>query len=83
MRRHIWWLVGLVCTLLVIAMSARPGHRTRLATAEASPPIQETLQMAQRPAPEGSHADGNQASLETVRALGPSISTFAMLISYR
>ena len=61
MRRHIWWLVGLVCTLLVIAMSARPGHRTRLATAEASPPIQETLQMAQRPAPEGSHADGNQA----------------------
>jgi type II secretory pathway component GspD/PulD (secretin) len=57
MRRRIWWLVGLVCTLLVIAVSARPGHRTRLATAEASPPIQETLQMAQRPAPEGSHAD--------------------------
>ena len=49
MRRHIWWLVGLVCTLLVIAMSATPGHRARLATAEASPPIQETLQMAQRP----------------------------------
>ena len=57
MRRHIWWLVGPVCTLLVIAMSARLGHRTRLATAEASPPIQDTQQIAQRPAPEGSRAN--------------------------
>ena len=57
MRRHIGWVGGLVCTLLVIAMSARLGHRTRLATAEASPPIQATLQVAQRPAPEGSHTD--------------------------
>ena len=58
MRRRLWWLVGLVCSLLAIAVSARPGHRTRLVTAEASPPIQDTLQMAQRPAPEGSRADG-------------------------
>ena len=58
MRRRIWRLVGLVCTLLVVAMSARPSHRACLATAEASPPIQETLQMAQRPAPEGSRANG-------------------------
>ena len=57
MHRCIWRLVGLVCTLLVIAMSARLGHRTRLATAEASPPIQGTLQVAQRPVPEGSHTD--------------------------
>ncbi len=58
MRRRRWWLVGLVCSLLATAISAMPGHRTRLATAEASPPSQETLQMAQRPAPEGSRADG-------------------------
>ena len=57
MRRYIWWLVGPVCTLLVIVMSAWLGHRTRLATAEASPPIQGTLQVAQRPVPEGSHTD--------------------------
>lgn len=57
MRRHIGWVVGLVCTLLMIAMSAWLGHRMRLATAEASPPIQGTLQMAQRPVPEGSHTD--------------------------
>ena len=54
MRRRIWWLVGLVCLLLVIALSARPGHRARLATAEASPPTQGAPQGAQRPAPEGS-----------------------------
>ena len=58
MRRRLWWLVGLGCSLLAIAISARPGHRTRLAIAEASPPIQDTLQMAQRPAPEGNRADG-------------------------
>ena len=58
MRRRIWWVVGLVCSLLAIAISARLGHRTHLATAEASPPIQDTLQMAQRPAPEGRRADG-------------------------
>jgi type II secretory pathway component GspD/PulD (secretin) len=58
MRRHIWWVVGLVCTLLVIAMSAWLGHRTRLATVEASPPIQGTLQVAQRSTPEGSRANG-------------------------
>ena len=62
MRRRIWRLVGLVGTLLVVAMSARPGHRACLATAEASPPIQETLQMAQRPAPEGSHAEWDRPS---------------------
>jgi general secretion pathway protein D len=54
MRGRIWWLVGLVCTLLVIVMSAMPGHRTRLATAEAAPPTQE----AQRPVPKGSHSEG-------------------------
>ena len=54
MRRRIWWLVGLVCILLVIVMSARPGHRPYLATAEASPPTQGAPQGAQHPAPEGS-----------------------------
>jgi type II secretory pathway component GspD/PulD (secretin) len=58
MRIRIWWLVGLVCTLLVIAMSTRLGHRTPLAKAEAAPPTQKSLQVAQRPAPEGSRADG-------------------------
>jgi type II secretory pathway component GspD/PulD (secretin) len=56
MRRRLWWLVGLVCTLLVIAMSPRLDHRTRLATAAAAPPTQASLQVAQRPA--GSRADG-------------------------
>ena len=37
MRIRILWLVGLVCTLLVMAMSPKLGHRTRLAMAEASP----------------------------------------------
>src|SRR5262245_61300946 len=46
MCRCIWRLVGLVGTLLVIAMSARPGHRVCWATAEGTPLIQETLQMA-------------------------------------
>src|SRR5262245_37886707 len=57
MRRRIWWLVGFVYALLVIAMSVWLGHRTLLATAEASPPIRDTLQVAQCPAPEGSHTD--------------------------
>lgn len=58
MRRHRWWLVGLICTLLVVAMNARPGRRACLATADAAPAIQETLQMAQRPVPKGSHSEG-------------------------
>jgi type II secretory pathway component GspD/PulD (secretin) len=58
MRRRTWWLVKLVCTLLMIAMSVRLSHRVCLATAEAAPPIQETLQMDQRPVPKGSHSEG-------------------------
>jgi general secretion pathway protein D len=58
MRRYIWRLVGLICTLLMIAMSVRLGHKTFLATAEAAPPLQGILQVAQRPAPKGSHTDG-------------------------
>lgn len=58
MRRRLWWLVGLVCILLVSTMSTRLGHRTRLATAAAEPSTQASLQMAQRPAPESSRADG-------------------------
>jgi type II secretory pathway component GspD/PulD (secretin) len=57
MRKRRWWSGVLVCPLLVIALITVPGHRTRLATAEASPPIQGTLQVAQRPAPEGNHTD--------------------------
>jgi type II secretory pathway component GspD/PulD (secretin) len=58
MRIRILWLVRLVCTLLVIAMSAKLGHRVRLATAEASPPTRGVPQVAQRLASEGSRADG-------------------------
>ena len=58
MRGGSWWLVGLVGTLLVIALSAAPGRRASLATAEAAPPAQRAPQAAQRPAPEGSRADG-------------------------
>jgi general secretion pathway protein D len=39
-------------------MSTGLGHRARLATAAAAPPAQASLQVAQRPAPEGSRADG-------------------------
>jgi general secretion pathway protein D len=53
-----WWLVRFVSALLVIALSATPGHRARLATAEAAPPTQTVAQAAQRPAPEGSRTDG-------------------------
>jgi hypothetical protein len=56
---RILWLVRLVCTLLVIAMSARLDHRARLATAEAFPPTQGVPQVAQRPAPEDSRVDGS------------------------
>jgi len=52
------WLVGPVYTLLVITLSTKMDHRARLATAEASSPIQGALQAAQRLAPEGGHADG-------------------------
>ena len=55
---RLWWLVGLVCALLATAMNATPGSRMCLAMAEAAPPTQGTPQAAQRPAPEGSHADG-------------------------
>ena len=58
MRIRLWCLVGLVCALLVLAMSTRLSHWTRLATAEAASPTQESLQVAQRPAREGSRADG-------------------------
>ena len=57
MRIRLWWFVGLAGTLPVLAMSPRLGHRTQLATAEAAPPTQAFLQVAQRPAPEGSRAD--------------------------
>jgi general secretion pathway protein D len=39
-------------------MSTGLGHRARLATAAAAPPAQASLQVAQRPVPEGSRADG-------------------------
>ena len=52
------WLVGLVCTLLVIALSARLDPRTRLATAEAAPPTQGVPPAAQHAAPEGSRTGG-------------------------
>ena len=58
MRIRLWWLVGLVGSLLVTTMSARLGHRMGLATAEASPPIQGTFQVAQHPPPQSSRADG-------------------------
>src|SRR5262249_6742715 len=58
MHLRIWWLVRLVCTLLVITLSARLSHRTRLVTAEAAPPTQESLQVAQHPASEGSRPEG-------------------------
>jgi len=48
-----------VCTLLVMATSPKLGHRTRLATAEASPLTQGAPQAAQHPAPEGSRTDGS------------------------
>ena len=60
MRIRIWWLVGLVCTLLVVALSATLGHRAHLAMAEASPPTQGVPQAAQYPAPAGSRADGGR-----------------------
>src|SRR5262249_47701917 len=44
------WLVGLLWTFLVIAVSATPGHTARLAAAEASPPTPGAPQAAQRPA---------------------------------
>src|SRR5688572_11374297 len=55
---RIWWSVGLVCTLLAIAMSATLGHRACVATAEAAPPTQTVPQAAQHPALEGSQTDG-------------------------
>jgi type II secretory pathway component GspD/PulD (secretin) len=58
MHRRMRWLVTLAGTLLVIALSATPGYRARLATVEAVPPIQDSLHAAQRQAPEGSHDDG-------------------------
>ena len=52
---RIWWLVGLVCTLLAIAMSTTLGHRACVGTAEAAPPTRTVPQAVQRPASEGSH----------------------------
>jgi type II secretory pathway component GspD/PulD (secretin) len=60
MHIRILWLVGLVGTLLVIAMSAKLGHRARLATAEAFPPTQGASQAAQHPVSEGNRADGSR-----------------------
>ena len=59
MHVRILWVVGLVCTLLVIATSATLSHRVCLVTAEASPPTQGAPQAAQHPAPEGSRTDGS------------------------
>jgi type II secretory pathway component GspD/PulD (secretin) len=58
MRIRLWWLGRLGSTLLVIALSARLGHGTHVATAEAAPPIRGAPQAAQHPAPEGSHTSG-------------------------
>src|SRR4030095_14254560 len=58
MRRRKWWLVGFAGALLVIALSATPGPRVRLATAEAAPPIQRVPPAAQHSASEDSRADG-------------------------
>jgi general secretion pathway protein D len=55
---RIWWSVGLMCTLLAIAMSATLGHRACVATAEAAPPTQTVPQAVQHPALEGSQTDG-------------------------
>jgi type II secretory pathway component GspD/PulD (secretin) len=55
---RIWWSVGLMCTLLAIAMSATLGHRACVATAEAAPPTQTVPQAAQHPALEGSQTEG-------------------------
>jgi general secretion pathway protein D len=52
LRRIRRW-VGLVCALLVIALSVTPGRRTRLATAEAPPLTQKAPHGAQHSAPEG------------------------------
>ena len=60
MHVRTWWLVGLVWTLLVIALSIPLGYMARLATAEASPPTPGVPQTAQRPAPEGSRPDGGR-----------------------
>ena len=57
MRIRLWWLVGFAGTLLMIAISATPGHRAPLAMGEAAPPTQRVPQAAQHPAPEGSHID--------------------------
>ena len=55
------WLVGLLWTFLVIAVSATPGHTARLAAAEASPPTPGVPQAAQRP------ASGDRAHEGTIR----------------
>ena len=65
---RIWWSVGLMCTLLAIAMSATLGHRACVATAKAAPH------------PDGPPAVQHPA-LQGSRPIRPSISTFAMLIS--
>jgi general secretion pathway protein D len=59
MHIRILGLVGLVCTLLVIAMSPKLGHMACLATTEAFPLTQGALQAAQHPAPAGSRTDGS------------------------
>src|SRR5215813_2662409 len=59
MRIRLLWLVGLVCTLPLVAVSAQLGHRARLAAAEASPRTQGAPKAAQRSTPESSRTDGN------------------------
>jgi len=56
MRIRRWWLVGLVCTLSVVAPGAKLDHKPPLATAAAAPPTPRDPQAAQHPAPEGRHA---------------------------
>lgn len=61
MRLQTFWVVGLLGTLLGIAMSPRLDRPARLAMAEVFPPTQGAHQVVQGPAPEGSRAAGSRA----------------------
>jgi len=60
MRLQTFWVIGLVGTLLGIAISPRLGRTVCLAMAGESLPTQGVHTAAQRPAPAGSRTDGNR-----------------------
>ena len=60
MRIRPWWLVGLMCALLMVALSARLGHRTRLATAEAVSSHPGSPSGGTAPGAGGQRADGSR-----------------------